>query len=502
MAATPASGPRSESNTHISDDLRPTPKEQRTVSSWEMAGLWVSLVVSVPNYYVAGSLVDLGMSWWQGITTIVAANAIITICLILTGHPGTRYGIPFPILSRSAFGISGAHVATLLRSLVACGWFSIESWIGGQAIFLLLPSSLKRSSSFAHTISWLGTSPLEFTCFIFFWLAQLAFIWKGIAGIRSFEKYSAPILVILTLALLVWAYINAGGFGNMLSLPSRLTPYQFWSIFFPCLTANISSWSTLALNIPDFTRYAKTQADQMLGQVGLPIFMGVFAFVGLAITSSTEVIFGHMIPNPVTLLGEIGGGIFIKVLAIFGISLAIITTNIAANIVAPANALVNLSPSIFTFRTGALVTMVLGIAFQPWRLMQSSETYVYTWLVGYSALLGPIGAIILVDYYLIRHMFLDVTALYSVSPLGAYYYCGGVNLAAIAALVIAIAPVIPGFLNNVGILKETTDAFVVIYNNAWLITFFSAGIVFWLISYLTRNRETPSLEPLLPDSLG
>ncbi|GMP50154.1 hypothetical protein CsSME_00016885 [Camellia sinensis var. sinensis] len=484
--------------TLTNDDLKPTTPDQRTFSWWELASLWVGLVVGVPSYYLAGSLVDLGMSWWQGIATVVAANIILLVPLVLTGQPGTRYGISFPVLARSSFGVRGAHIPTLLRALVGCGWYGIETWIGGEAIFLLLPICITDTSSLTQNLPWLGTSPLEFTCFLVFWFAQLTIVWKGMEGIRKLEKYSAPILIILTSCLLIWAYVNAGGFGHMLSLSSKLSSSQFWAVFFPSLTANISFWATLALNIPDFTRYAKTQTDQIVGQVGLPMFMGLFTFVGLAVTASTEVIFGHVISNPIQLLGQIGG-FSTKILSIFGISLATITTNIAANVVAPANALVNLSPSNFTFRRGAILTALLGIACQPWRLLKSSESFVYTWLVGYSALLGPIGGIILADYYVIRQTNLSVEDLYSLSPRGAYYYSNGYNLAAMAALVVGILPVVPGFLQNVGILTTIPDSFVVIYNNAWFFGFFTAGFVYWILSCLKGNQRNSQLvDPLLP----
>lgn len=485
--------------TLTNDDLKPTTSDHRTFSGLEMASLWVGLVVGVPSYYLAGSLVDLGMAWWQGIATVVAANVILLFPLVLTGHPGTKYGISFPVLARSSFGIRGAHIPTLLRAFVGCGWYGIETWIGGEAIFLLLPRIIKESS-FAKPLSWLGTSPLEFACFIVFWFAQLGIVWKGIDGIRDLEKYSAPILILLTSCLLIWSCVRAGGFSHMLSLSSRLSNSEFWSLFFPSLTANISFWATLALNIPDFTRYAKSQKDQIIGQSGLPIFMGAFTFVGLAVTSSTKVIFGEVISNPIQLLGEIGG-IWTKILAILGISLATITTNIAANVVAPANALVNLSPSKFTFRRGALLTALLGIAFQPWRLLQSSESFVYTWLVGYSALMGPIGGIILADYYLIQGADLSITDLYTLSPRGAYYYFGGYNLAAIGALIIGILPVIPGFLQKLGILNSVPDAFTTIYNNAWFFSFFSAGILYWIMSSVkSKQNNQQHTDPLLPNS--
>lgn len=479
------------------DELKPTSPEQRTFSGWEMASLWIGLVVGVPTYYLAGSLVDLGMAWWQGIATVVAANMVLLVPLVLTGHPGTRYGISFPVLARSSFGIHGANVPTLLRALVGCGWYGIETWIGGEAIFLLLPSSIKNTVS-SQSLPWLGTSPLEFLCFMIFWSAQLAIVLKGMDGIRVLEKYSAPILIVLTSFLLGWAYVKAGGFGHMLSLSSRLSNAEFWALFFPSLTANISFWATVALNIPDFTRYAKSQNDQILGQIGLPVFMGAFTFVGLAVTASTQVIFGRVISDPIQLLGQIGG-LVTMTLAILGISLATLTTNIAANVVAPANALVNLSPSSFTFTRGALLTALLGIACQPWRLLQSSESFVYTWLVSYSALLGPIGGIILVDYYFLQRTNLNVNALYTTNPRGTYYYTGGYNLVAMISLVIGIMPVIPGFLQKVGILSSVPKTFTVIYNNSWFVSFFSASIVYWMLSrlLLVRNSQVSTNRPSL-----
>lgn len=481
---------------HKNPDLAPIPPSRRTLGAWDMACLWVGMVTGVTNYYVVAGFIEQGMSWWQGLLTVFAANSITLITLILTAVPGTRFGISFPVLARASFGIHGAHIATLLRSIVACGWFGIETWIGGLAIYIILPSSIKNSS-FGVTSSWLGTSPLELSCFFAFWVAQLAIIWKGMDGIRYMEKYSSPVLIVLIISLVCWAYVKAGGFGRMLSLPSRLTFSEFWTLFFPSLTGCIGCWATLSLNIPDFSRYAKTQMDQALGQVGLPVFMTAVSFAGLAVASSTEVIFGHVISNPLTLLGEIGG-VFSKVIGMAGIVLAVVTTNIPANVVAPANALVNLSPSHFSFWSGALVTAVLGALCQPWRIFASTDSFVYTWLVGYAAFLGPIGGIILADYYIVWGMVLDVNALYSTSPLERYYYCGGYNLRAIAALVIAILPVIPGLLHKVGILKACAGVLVVIYDNGWFFSFFSGGFIYLFLTCLRRKKMTAeTMEPLL-----
>ncbi|KAG9452512.1 hypothetical protein H6P81_005416 [Aristolochia fimbriata] len=478
------------------DHLKPTGLQERLSTKWDIASLWIGLVTNISGFYVAGSLVERGMSWYQGIAVIVAANTILLLPLLLTAHAGTSHGVPFPVLARAAFGVRGAHVPALLRALVAIGWFSIDTWIGAEAISILLPSSLQHSP-LAVSLPWLGTSPLNLFCFFLFWLFQMAIASRGMKGIKDLEKYSAPLLILLTFGLLLWAYLKAGGFGEMLCLPPRLSYSEFWVLFFPSLTANVSLWSTVSLNIPDFTRYAKTQSDQILGQIGLPIFAGGFAFVGLAVASSTQAIFGRVISNPILILREIQAGWFFNLFAIIALALAVVTTNIAANLVAPANALVNLCPSVFDFRRGAAATAVLGLVCQPWRIFDSSDVFVQTWLVGYSALLGPIGGIIVVDYCVVRRMNLDVGSLYSASPAGAYHYYRGYNLAAMAALVLGILPVIPGFLHKVGAIHEAPLLFIFLYNISWFITFFTAGFSYWIFSRLTASKRIENMEPLL-----
>ncbi|KAK3154853.1 hypothetical protein QOZ80_2BG0195890 [Eleusine coracana subsp. coracana] len=481
LVSRPASPLKVQASSNESD-LSPTPPSERTMTGWDLASLWIGLVVGVPSYYLAGSLVDLGMSALQGVATVAFANLIVLVTLVLTAAPAVTHGIPFPVLARAAFGVRGAHVPALIRALVGCGWFGIESWIGGRAIFQLLPAHLKSTHpALLAPVPGLGAAPLEFACFLAFWAAQLGIIMRGMEGIRKLEKLAAPVLFLLTSALLAWAYASAGGFGTILSRPPRLaTRAEFWAVFFPALTANISFWATVAINIPDFARYVRSQADQVLGQAGLPVFMATFAFAGLAITSATEVIFGHVVSDPIDLLARIGGPVTTLV-AIFGISLAIITTNVAANVVAPANALVSMSPRRFTFARGALVTALLGIAFMPWRLLSSSESFVYTWLLGCSALMGPIGGVLLADHYIVRRTALDVHALYSEDTGGPYYFQGGFNVAAMVAMAAGVAPVLPGFLHTAGLLPSVHKAFVTAYNNAWFVSFFIAGAVYCLL---------------------
>jgi NCS1 family nucleobase:cation symporter-1 len=467
----------------INADLAPTPAGDRTWSVWNMAALWIGMAVCVPTYMLAGGLVDLGMSWWQAVVTVCLGNVVVLVPMVLNGHPGTRYGIPFPVLARASFGVRGANVPALLRGLVACGWFGIQTWIGGSAIYQLLVA-LAGAPPVSADLPVLGINGLELGSFLAFWALQVALFWRGIESIKMLESWAAPFLVVMGLALLVWAWVRADGLGPMLAAPSAFSEGQpregeFWSVFFPALTGMVGFWATLSLNIPDFTRFARSQREQILGQaIGLPTFMTLFAFIGVAVTSATVAIFGEAIPDPVVLLGRMGGG-FAVLLSLLALSIATLSTNLAANVVSPANAIINLAPERFTFRMGALMTAGLGVAIFPWKLIESTRGYIFTWLIGYSALLGPIGGILLVDYYLVRRARLVPDDLYRRG--GAYEYRGGYNPAAIIALVAGFLPNLPGFLAAAGFIGSVPAFFASLYTYAWFVGLVISGGLYWLL---------------------
>jgi len=460
-------------------DIAPTPEGGRVWSVHHMASLWIGMVVCVPTYLLAGGLIEAGMNWWQAVLTVCIGNAIVLVPMILNGHPGTKYGIPFPVLARASFGILGANVASVMRGLVACGWFGINTWIGGAAIYQLLLSLLGDGIA-GSALPLLGINMMQFICFMIFWGVQAVIIWRGIESIKVLETVAAPFLVIMGLLLMAWAYVKADGFGPMFSAPSQFIvggakEGQFWSVFFPSLTAMVGFWATLSLNIPDFTRYAKSQRDQILGQaIGLPTFMTLFAFISVAVTSATIVIYGEPIADPVALLGRMGGGASI-VMALVALTVATLSTNIAANVVSPANAIINLAPQKFSFRVGGMITAGLGIAMFPWKLLETAGSYIFTWLVGYSALLGAIGGILIIDYFLLRKTELDLDALYQRS--GTYWYKGGYNPIAMVALAAGILPNVPGFLVQAGLVGADVVPifFQILYTYAWFVGFGLAG---------------------------
>ncbi|HEY5753824.1 MAG TPA: NCS1 family nucleobase:cation symporter-1 [Chthoniobacterales bacterium] len=474
----------------INTDLAPVPANQRKWRVGSFAALWISLSACIPTYMLASSLIGGGMNWWQGILTIFLANLILLIPMILNAHAGTAYGIPFPVLCRASFGTVGANVPALLRALVACGWFGIQAWIGGNAIFKIL-ATFAPSLAHPDAAKVLGITAPQFLCFLFFWGINMWVVYKGIDSIRLLLNIKAPLLIGLGLILLAWAYQAAGGFGPMLSQPSAFDPGQpqagrFWSFFVPGLTGMIGFWATLSLNIPDFSRYAHTQRDQALGQaLGLPLTMALYAFIGVAVTSATTVIYGVTIWDPVDVLTRFTNPI-VLVVAMVALCIATLATNIAANVVSPANDFSHLAPKKISFRTGGLITGVIGILIMPWKLVADPHGYIFTWLVGYSGLLGPIAAIMIADYFVVRKTKLDVVALYDEN--GEYRYNRGFNPAAIAALVLAILPNIPGFLVTVKWLKPEAVPAVLVdsYGYAWFIGFAVAFVAYLVLRKVIR----------------
>jgi len=464
-------------------DLAPTTQANRTWNWLHFSALWIAMVVCVPTYMLAAGLVSEGMAWWQAIITVLLGNLIVLVPMIMIGHAGTKYGVPFPVLLRSAFGTKGAKIPALARGLVACGWFGIQTWVGGSAIYVIL-NSVSNNAFVGSPLPFLAIDLAQTLCFLGFWALHLVFIRFGTESIRWLESYAAPFLILMGLALLYWAYNKAGGFGAMLSTPSQFgvgaaKEGQFATTFIAGLTAMVGFWATMALNIPDFTRFAKSQKDQMIGQaVGLPIPMALFAFIGVAVTSATVTIYGEAIWDPVQLAGRMGGyGI---IFALAALALATLTTNLAANVVAPAYGFSNLSPSKISFKLGGYITAGIGVAIFPWKLLETAGGYLFTWLIGYSALLGPIAGILIADYLLLRKGKINVDDLFRHK--GEYGANNGWNYAGLTALVVGILPNLPGFLSAAGIVGSVPEIFNTLYNYAWFVGLFVAGALYLLLA--------------------
>lgn len=473
-------------------DLAPVPKSRRNWSTYNFAALWISMAHCIPTYMLAGGLVASGMNWWQALFTIGLGNVIVLIPILLNAHPGTRYGIPFPVLARSSFGTIGANVPAVLRAIVACGWFGIQTFIGGEALKTFIEALWPEYGSLGAGFALMGLTLPSAITFLLFWGLNIFIIYRGMNAVRVFENWAAPLVLVMAAGLLWWAVARAGGMGPMLSQPSKFQDFSsFWVVFVPSLTGMIGFWSTLSLNVPDFTRFGKGQKEQMLGQtLGLPTTMVAFSAMGVVITSAAHAILQGVdvskLWDPVVILGALTSSkpvgtltapliispvarMVVAIISLFGVGVATVSVNIAANVVSPANDFANLAPRLISFKTGGLITGIVGILMMPWKLLSDAGSYVFTWLGGVSGLLGPIAGIMIADYWLVRKRELDVPDLYRVN--GRY---AGINVAAIISLVLGVIPNLPGFLKSAGLVHGEANVFDAIYPYSWFIGFFVA----------------------------
>ena len=468
-------------------DLAPTTIRERTWSTWNIAALWIGMSVVITTYTLAGAFIEAGMNWWQAMVTILLGNTIVLVPMILNAHAGTKYGVSFPVLCRASFGVRGANVPAVLRAVVACGWFGIQTWIGGTALDALFGAMWAGWNNLLGGGGALGVAWHTWIGFFLFWFIQVVIILKGVEGIKHLETWSAPLLLGGGAVLLAWAAWRAGGLGRVLSESTALQKQHnnFWTIFPGSLTASVGYWATLSLNIPDFTRYARSQRSQMMGQaLGLPLTMTAFAFIGVAVTSATLLIYGVAIPNPVELMQRFDS-VAVILFATLVIFAAQLTTNMAANVVSPSNDFSNLNPKLISYVTGGIITAIIGVLMMPWELMTGSMgKYIFTWLIGYSGLMGAIAGILICDYWVLRRQRLDLHDLFQLE--GRYTYTGGFNLRALVVLILAIAPVVPGFLRaattpNFSGQMPDANLFDTLYTYAWFVTFALGFVLYYVL---------------------
>ena len=397
------------------DDIAPTRAEQRTWSRWHVASLWVGMAICVPTYTLGGVLTAyFGLSVSEALWTILIANLVVLIPLTLNAYPGTRYGIPCPVVLRASFGIIGSNVPSLIRALVACGWFGVQTLFGGIAIHLLLSALSDSWSALGGTGEVIG--------FFIFWAANVTIVLRGAESINRRAALAAPLLLAVAIGLIIWATPKVSMTEVLATPANRPAGTSVWSYFFAALTAMVGFWATLSLNIPDFSRFARSQRSQVIGQIiGLPLTMFLFAGLGVVLTAASVELVGETISDPINLIGRIENPFWV-VLAMAVIILATISTNTAANIVSPTNVFQNVAPKLINENKGVILTGIIGIALMSWELLKklglidtdvSIEGLYSNWLIGYSSLLGPIAGIMAVDYFLVKKQSFDLIALYT-----------------------------------------------------------------------------------------
>ncbi len=455
----------------FNEDLAPVPVAKRNWTTYNYAALWISMAHCIPTYMMASGLISAGMNWWQALLTILLGNTIVLVPILLNSHPGTKYGIPFPVFARASYGTFGSNLPALMRAIVACGWFGIQAWIGGQALQTFFAAFIPSwPTLLGGPIG--GHTPTEWLSFLIFWALNILIIYRGMDLLRMVENWAAPYVLVMTALLLGWILYQAGGIGFLLHEPGKLNTFgEFWPIFIPSLTGMIGFWATLSLNMPDFTRFGRSQKDQTVGQVvALPTTMVIFAAMGVLITSAAVVVFPAMNKadawDPVKLVGQFSQPVIVAV-SMFTVVVATLSVNIAANVVSPANDFANAFPKLISFRTGGLITGIIGILMQPWKLLADPSGYIFGWLVGYSGGLGSIAGVLIADYWLVRRKELVLGDLYRTK--GTY---AGWNWRAVAATLLGC------FFAWIGLIIPTLRP---LYDYAWFVGFGVAFLVHWLL---------------------
>ena len=475
---------RVEASPLYNHDLAPVPIAGRTWSTYNYAALWVSMAHCIPTYMLASGLMASGMNWWQALFTILLGNTIVLVPILLNSHPGTKYGIPFPVFARAAYGTLGSNVPALMRALVACGWFGIQAWIGGEAVNTFFRTVIPGWPTLLGA-GFGGHTTTEWLSFLMFWCLNIYIIYRGMDLVREVENWAAPFVLVMTAVLVWWAISRAHGLGPLLAQPGKFhTLREFWPVFVPSLTAMIGFWATLSLNMPDFTRFGRSQREQIIGQVvALPTTMSLFAAMGVLITSATAIIYGQAIWDPIQLVGKFTSPAVVAV-SMFTVIVATIAVNIAANVVSPANDFANAFPQFISFKTGGLITGLLGIAIQPWKLLADPSGYIFTWLLGYSGGLGSIAGVLIADYWIVRRRELSLEDLYL--PDGQYR---GWNWKAIGATLLGCALAWSGLF---------VAALRTLYDYAWFVGFFAAGGTYVALVISAKPRLSYSAGPVRP----
>ena len=484
------------------EDLAPVPIEKRNWTTYSYMALWIGMAINVPSWTLAAGLIALGMDWVQAVFTVALGNLIVLVPMLLISHAGTKYGIPYPVFARASFGVLGANLPALIRAGVACGWFGIQTWIGGIALFTLVGAVLGENSFWATATPvgflWIAAQPWTlWLSFLIFWLINLYIILKGMNTLRVFENWSAPFLVAIAVLLTVWMVMQAGGFGPILSQPSGFGGWtaDFWRIFFPSLMGMIAFWSTLSLNMPDFTRFGRSQRDQVTGQVlGLPTTMTLFAILAVVTASATVIVYGDAIFDPVQLVGLFGNPIVILV-SLFALAVATLTTNVAANLVSPSYDFSNVAPKLISFRTGGIITAFIGILIHPWYLLSTPEIYIFTWLGFYGGATGAIAGVLIADYWFIRRTQLKLGDLFRSE--GAYSYASGWNWRAVVALLIGVLLAVGGAYSAEGSGPFPPDGFISLfqplYDYSWVVGLVIAFAMYWVLNMVSPiERPEPA----------
>ena len=452
-------------------DLAPTAPEGRTWGVFSLFAMWMSDVHSVGGYTFAASLFFLGLTGWQVLIAMTVGIVAVYFLMNLIGRPSLRYGIPFPVVARIAFGVMGANLAAITRGVVGIVWYGVQTYFASKAVQVLVLTLAPSAGALTHN-SILGLFTLGWLSFLFMWFFQLVIFLSGMERIRRFIDFCGPVVYVVMFALAAWMLWQTGFSSLSLQLsPPAASPAATIGVMANAAMLIVAYFAALLLNFGDFARFGKSEAAMKRGNfLGLPVNFLVFSIITVIVTAGTLKVFGQAIMDPVRIVERIGN----PVVVIIGSVTFIVATmgiNIVANFVSPAYDIANLYPEKIDFRLGGLITSILSVLVCPWMFVASPQA-ITLFVSIFGSVLGPMFGIMIADYYLVKRQTIVVEDLYTLAPEGSFHYDGGWNRRALVALAVS------GFL-SIGL--SLLGAYKVILNVGdwgWLIGAGSGALVY------------------------
>lgn len=490
------------SSKYYNEDLAPTSVSQRTWTTYNISMLWVGMSICIPSLSLASGLITMGVSPWLSIINVALGNIIVLIPIQLNSQIGTKYGIPFPLFARLTFGGRGAQIPAILRAITACGWTSVQAWVGGGAVAAIIGCVIPSFADASVTIdlpSWGGMQTVVMGQFVGYVIFMIFIGWvayKGMDQIKWVQNIGGPLLIAIMIALLIWAAVYAGNagysFSDVLNSGNNDALIEknggFALVYLGGLMGNIAFWATMALNIPDFSRYARSQKDQFRGQLyGMPVPMAYCAFVGAFFARATELVDGTPMFDPTGVFYQINNKIIVLIAAV-GVACATVTTCVAANVVAPANGFSNINPKKISYKKGVIITMLIAFfILQAWWIYGSGGAY-FNWMNAYGTILSPIAAIFIADYFVCKRRQIEIAALFK-GEKGRYWYSNGFNYAAIIAWIVAfILPLLSYFH-----IPGAFGTFIAYVNSVNYLFSFAVGFIVYVLLMKTGMAKNSRL---------
>jgi NCS1 family nucleobase:cation symporter-1 len=478
--------------------MDPVLPKDRTWGTWDYIAYWISDATNAAVWQLASSMLAVGLSWRQALPAIAVGNVIIASAILLNGTIGARLHVAFPVINRSSFGFWLSYFSVISRVVLSMFWFGIQTFTGSECVYQMLkaiwpsvariPNRLPESSNI---------TTVGLMCYFIYWVIQFPLLLVSPKNIRHLFTLKGIFVPFAWLAILIWSFVKVPARTSFAPLHASASGSAFSWAWLSALNSALGIYATLAVNIPDFTRYAKNEKAQYVQLAIIPVAFTLIGFVGIAVTLAGAQLYGEILWDPLRLIDKWdnrAGAFF----ASFSFILATIGTNISANSISAANDMTVLFPNYINIRRGQIICAIVGgWVMCPWEILASAPGFL-SFMSGYTVFLGPFAGIMVVDYWAVHRGNVDVPAMYD--PNGRYRYWKGINWRAAVALLFSITPTLPGLIHDINKNIFVGNA-AFLFDIAWIYGFTSAGGIYYVLSTLFPAIETFLDKPILADDV-